>query len=73
MSAPQASMKSAAPLRPMPASASTAGIHTKAVPPAGRSEKSAASTPNTMGEGRPVTAKPMAVSAPWMSAVRPEP
>ncbi len=48
---------------------STAGIHTNAEPPTGSSEHSAARTPNTIGEGRPTIAKPMAINTPCMMAV----
>ena len=57
------------PQRPSRNSQITAGIHTKADPPTGSMESSAASTPNTTGEGRPAMAKPMPINIPCSNAV----
>ena len=72
-SRPTASMKSAAYQRSCSASTITAGTQTTGVPASGISAASAASTPNTTGEGSPTTAKPMPTSTPCTSAVTPVP
>jgi len=47
----------------------TAGIHTKAAPPTGNNDRSAANTPNTTGDGRPANSKPIPSKNPCSKAV----
>ena len=70
---PQIARKIAMPGRPWSQQAIGPGPHTSAVPPIGRSERTAIAAPARNGDGRPTIAQPIPPVAPWIRAQRSDP